>query len=312
MGTASDQGAVITRGSTLAVKSFRHSGEHRPTHVSLAPTSAVGGPSRPIARGQRIGMNSGLCLVVAAMSEAAEAVRCGGFFATRCGRYELDDAARPRADDPERARNPEPADLQRVLWFESGQTGRRKGDPMQRDLVERAMAGDRDAFTELGRGQIDRLYAIARLILRDDDRAHDATQEALIGAWRDIKGLRDPDRFEPWIRRTLVNACYREARSQKRRWRAEGSIRPIYAEAADPAQTTADRDELARAFETLEPEQRALVVLHYYLGLPMQETALILGLPVGTVKSRLHRTKVQLRATLEADARLPIVEGGAA
>jgi RNA polymerase sigma factor (sigma-70 family) len=183
---------------------------------------------------------------------------------------------------------------------------------MQRDLVERAMAGDRDAFTELGRGQIDRLYAIARLILRDDDRAHDATQEALIGAWRDLKGLRDPDRFEAWIRRLLVNACYREARRAKRRLHAEGQVRPIETAAADPAHVTADRDELERVFRTLAPEGRALIVLHYYLGLPMHETAQALGLPVGTVKSRLHRTKTQLRASLEADARLPLQEGGPA
>ncbi len=182
---------------------------------------------------------------------------------------------------------------------------------MQRDLVERAMAGDRAAFTELGRGQIDRLYAIARLILRDDDRAHDATQEALIGAWRDLKGLRDPDRFEPWIRRLLVNACYREARKEKRRMRAEGQVRPIDTESADPARATADRDELDRALETLDPEERALIVLHYYLGLPMHEAAVALGLPVGTVKSRLHRTKQRMRATLDADARRPLPAGGA-
>ena len=183
---------------------------------------------------------------------------------------------------------------------------------MQRDLVEAAMAGDREAFTELGRSQIDRLYAIARLILRDDDRAHDATQEALISAWRDVKGLRDPDKFEPWIRRTLVHACYREARKSKRRLRAEGQVRPIDTEAADPAHAVADRDELARVFLTLEPEQRALIVLHYYVGLPMHETALALGLPLGTVKSRLNRTKRQMRASLEADARLPLQEGGPA
>ena len=183
---------------------------------------------------------------------------------------------------------------------------------MQRDLVERAMAGDQDAFTELGRAQIDRLYAIARLILRDDDRAHDATQEALIGAWRDLKGLRDADKFEPWIRRLLVNACYREARKEKRRARAEGQVRHIDTEAADPATATADRDQLERVFMTLAPEQRALIVLHYYLGLPMQETALALSLPVGTVKSRLNRTKTQMRASLEADARLPLKEGGPA
>jgi RNA polymerase sigma-70 factor (ECF subfamily) len=183
---------------------------------------------------------------------------------------------------------------------------------MQRDLVERAMAGDRDAFTELGRGQIDRLYAIARLILRDDDRAHDATQEALIGAWRDVKGLRDPEAFDAWIRRLLVHACYREARKEKRRARAEGKVRPIDTEAADPATTLADRDQLERVFLALAPEQRALIVLHYYLGLPMHETALALSLPVGTVKSRLNRTKQQMRATLEADARLPLKEGGPA
>jgi RNA polymerase sigma factor (sigma-70 family) len=182
---------------------------------------------------------------------------------------------------------------------------------MQRDLVERAMAGDRDAFTELGRASVGRLYALARLILRDGDLAEDATQEALIAAWRDLKGLRDPDKFESWLRRLLVNACYREARKDKRRLRAEGQVRPIETDSVDPAQVTADRDELARAFEDLDTDQRALIVLHFYLGLPMHETALALGLPVGTVKSRLHRTKKQMRATLGADARLPLLEGGA-
>ena len=182
---------------------------------------------------------------------------------------------------------------------------------MQRDLVERAMAGDRDAFAELQRGSIDKLYAIARLILSDGDRAQDATQEALIAAWRGLKGLRDPDRFDAWLRRLLVSACYREACKEKRRVRAEGRVRPIETDTADPARVTADRDELDRAIESLAPEQRALIVMHYHLGLPIDETALILCLPVGTVKSRLHRTKQQMRATLEADARLPLPAGGA-
>ena len=182
---------------------------------------------------------------------------------------------------------------------------------MLRDLVERAMTGDRDAFTELQRASIDRLYAIARLILRDSDRAQDATQEAYIAAWRRLGGLRDPDKFEPWLRRLLVNACYQEARTEKRRANAEGQVRPIDTGSSDPANVSADRDELSRAFAALAPDQRALIVLHYHLGLPMHETALILGLPVGTVKSRLNRTKQQMRATLEADARLPLLEGGA-
>jgi RNA polymerase sigma-70 factor (ECF subfamily) len=179
---------------------------------------------------------------------------------------------------------------------------------MQRDLVERAMVGDQEAFTELGDLWIDRLYATARLILRDGDRAQDATQEALIAAWRDIKGLRDPDRFEPWLRRLLVNACYREARSTKRRFAAEGRVRPMAETLADPAVTSADQDALTSAFDGLGPEQRTLLVLHYHLGLPMHETALALGLPVGTVKSRLHRTTQQLRASLDAQARLPLRE----
>lgn len=170
------------------------------------------------------------------------------------------------------------------------------------------MVGDLEAFTELGRLWIDRLYAIARLILRDGDRAQDATQEALIVAWRDLRGLRDPDRFEPWLRRLLVNACYREARKDRRRLRAEGQVRPLAGGFPDPALASADRDELNRAFAGLTPEQRALIVLHYYLGLPMQETALALGLPVGTVKSRLHRTIQQMRSTLDAGARLPFIE----
>jgi RNA polymerase sigma-70 factor (ECF subfamily) len=180
---------------------------------------------------------------------------------------------------------------------------------MRRDLVERAMAGDLEAFNELARLSIDKLFAVARLILRDSERAQDATQEALVAAWRDLAGLRDPDRFESWLRQLLVHACYHEARSARRRRGHEARIQPLDSGTSDPAIALADRDELERGFAGLTPEQRALIVLHYYLGLPMQETALALSLPVGTVKSRLHRTTQQMRATLEADARLPWTEG---
>ncbi len=138
--------------------------------------------------------------------------------------------------------------------------------------------------------------------------APDGSDRRLIVAWRDIKGLRDPDRFEPWLRRLLVNACYREARSIRRRWAVEGQVRPLAGTFADPALAAADHDELTRAFDELGTEQRTLLVLHYHLGLPMHETALALGLPIGTVKSRLHRTTQQLRASLDAHARLPLRE----
>ena len=181
---------------------------------------------------------------------------------------------------------------------------------MQRDLVLRSMEGDRAAFTELGRLWIDRLYAAARLILVDQHRAEDATQEALLSAWRDLKGLRDPDRFEPWLRRILVNACYREARKDQSWRRAQTRLEPVGGPEPDPAEWTADRDVVERAMRGLDPEQRALVVLHYYLRLPVAETALTLGIPVGTVKSRLSRTTSRMRANLEADARRPSAVGG--
>lgn len=188
------------------------------------------------------------------------------------------------------------------------------GGPMGRDLdredlVGRAMAGDLEAFTELGRRWIDRLYAVACLILRDSEMAEDATQEALIAAWRDMAGLRDPSRFGAWIHSLLVHACYREARRSRRRRIIENQVSQPVPAWPDPAVELADRAQLERAFERLAPEQRALIVLHYYLGLPMHETALALRLPVGTVKSRLFRITQQLRATLDADARLPLVEG---
>src|SRR5262245_730181 len=181
---------------------------------------------------------------------------------------------------------------------------------MHRDLVERAMAGDYDAFSELTRRSVDKLYAIARLIVRDDDQAEDATQEALVAAWRHIRSLRDPDRFDAWLRRMLVRACYREAGKHQHWRRVESQVRSSTMEGADPGIMIADRDELERGFDRLSADQRALIALHFYLGLPMQETAEIVGLPVGTVKSRLFRATQQLRAALDADARLPLIEGG--
>ena len=181
---------------------------------------------------------------------------------------------------------------------------------MQRDLVLRSMEGDRAAFTELGRLWIDRLYAAACLILVDRHRAEDATQEALLAAWKDLKGLRDPDRFEPWLRRILVNACYREARKDQSWRRAQTRLEPIVGTEPDPADQAADRDIVDRAMVGLDHEQRALVVLHYYLRLPVAETALTLGIPVGTVKSRLSRTNDRMRANLDAESRRPSAVGG--
>ena len=175
---------------------------------------------------------------------------------------------------------------------------------MQVELVERASRGDREAFTSLAASHVDRCYALAYRILRDPHRAQDATQQAMLGAWRDLPRLRDPERFDAWLHRLVVNACYAEARGE-RRWTAR--VRVIQNDvplAPDVARSVVDRDELEAAFARLSPERRAVVVLHHHLGYPLTEIAATLGIPEGTARSRLHYAVRQLRAALDADARL--------
>lgn len=175
-----------------------------------------------------------------------------------------------------------------------------------RELVERASRGDRDAFAALATACADRCYAIAYRIVRDPYRAQDATQQALIGAWRDLPSLRDADRFDAWLTRLVVNACYVELRSQRRhvaRVRVVTGVALQSDAERDPATSVADRDALDHAFRQLTPEQRAVVVSHHYLGYPLTEIADSLGIPVGTARSRLHYAVRQLRAVLDSEAR---------
>ncbi len=174
---------------------------------------------------------------------------------------------------------------------------------MLADLVERARQGDQDAFASIAASSVDRCFALAYRILRDVHRAQDATQQALLGAWRDLPNLNDPERFEAWLHRLVVNACYTEAR-RDRTWVARVRLIPSdTTNAPDLALSVADRDEIERGFRRLSPEQRAVVVLHHYLGYPLTEIAVTLGIPVGTARSRLHYATRQLRAAIEADAR---------
>ena len=174
---------------------------------------------------------------------------------------------------------------------------------MDRDLVVRARAGDRDAFGRLAAGAISRLDAVARLITRDPERAKDAVQETLARAWRDLPGLRDPDRFDAWLRRLLVHACMDELRGVRRRAIDVVLIDVHHPAAADASATFADRDALERAFRRLDPEQRSLIVLYYFLDLSLADAAGAVGIPDGTAKSRLARARETLRAALDADAR---------
>lgn len=174
-------------------------------------------------------------------------------------------------------------------------------------LVERARAGDEEAFASLARGAGDRLLAIAYRILRDLALAEDAVQQTLVLAWRELPNLRDVDRFDAWLHRLLVHACYREAR-HGRRWAANVRVIPLVEPSTQDAglATVAVRDQLERGFRRLPAEQRAVFVFHHYLGLTLPEIADELGVPLGTVKSRLHYATNTLRAALEADLRSPI------
>lgn len=179
---------------------------------------------------------------------------------------------------------------------------------MHKALIERAKLGDRDAFDDLARSAGDRCMAIACRILRDTDLAEDAVQASLITAWRGLRSLRDADRWEPWLHRILVNACYAEAR-RRRRWSSAIRTLPVdVASGRDDILTVQDRDQLERAFRRLTVEQRAVMVLHHYVGLPVPEVADRLGIPLGTAKSRIHHATTALRASLEADARVPSQE----
>jgi RNA polymerase sigma-70 factor (ECF subfamily) len=172
------------------------------------------------------------------------------------------------------------------------------------DLVEQARHGDRDAFDVLMLDVIGHLYAIARLVAQDADVAEDAVQEAMVRCWRDLPKLRDTSRFEPWIRRLLLNSVAEQFRG-RRRFEARIVVLQREPSVVDSSGDLADRDEVQRAFRRLSIEHRTIVVLHHYLGLSIPEAASTLGIPPGTAKSRLHYAMDALRAILESDAREP-------
>ncbi len=134
-------------------------------------------------------------------------------------------------------------------------------------------------------------------------RFESCAQQTLVLAWRELPSLRDVDRFDAWLHRLLVNACYRESR-RDRRWAASVRVLPVDGPvAADDFLSVVDRDQLERGFRRLPTEQRAVFVFHHYLGLTLAEVAVQLGVPLGTVKSRLHYATNTLRSALVADLR---------
>ena len=177
-------------------------------------------------------------------------------------------------------------------------------------MSSRPRRGDQEAFAILARTRGGVLFGIARRILRDVGLAEDAVQQALVIAWRELPRLRDPERFDAWLQRTLVHACYAESR-RRRAWMSNIQVLPIDGPAGpDALASLADRDEVERGFRRLPPEQRAILVLHHYLGLGLNEIGEVLDVPAGTARSRLHYAHRAMRALLEADARPSAAAGG--
>jgi RNA polymerase sigma-70 factor, ECF subfamily len=171
----------------------------------------------------------------------------------------------------------------------------------QRDLVERAKRGDHDAFATLAGDAIARLDAAARLILRDPELARDGVQDGYLRAWRTLPALRDPDRFDAWLRRLIVHSCIDIMRRRRHR-PIEVDLTPIdVGGGGDFTSTIVDRDLVEEALRHLDPEWRAVVVMHYFLGMPLPEVASALGIPLGTAKSRLHRSILAMRIAVGMD-----------
>jgi RNA polymerase sigma-70 factor, ECF subfamily len=182
----------------------------------------------------------------------------------------------------------------------------------QRGLVERASRGDHEAFGVLVDASVARLEMAARLILRDSELARDAVQEAMVSAWRNLPGLRDPERFDAWLHRLTIHACIDMARRRRRRV-IEVELTPLDdVPMADSSALVADRDFLDRALRRLDPEQRAIIVLRYYLELTLPEAAAALDIPLGTASSRLYRSLAAMRVAILPDGGEmpdPVIQG---
>jgi RNA polymerase sigma-70 factor (ECF subfamily) len=179
---------------------------------------------------------------------------------------------------------------------------------IDRELVVRARAGDHEAFSQVVAATLGRLTAVARLIMPDEESAQDAVQDAFVDAWRDIRGLRDPDRLEAWMYRLLVHACRTRARREHARRTLQVRLESWQANVeASSESAVVLHDQLDRALRRLSTDQRAVLVLAYYLDLSLADGARLLGIPIGTMKSRLSRATQALRAALDADAREPMV-----
>ena len=191
------------------------------------------------------------------------------------------------------------------VGFRDGACGavRRTGERVDEELVLRAQGGERDAFEQIVNVSFDRSHGVAMRLLRDSQLAEDAVQQAMVNIWRDLPRLRDPSRYDAWSYKLLVRACYAEYKRAPHWMPAIEEGSPTEPRSGDMYGSVIDRDQLDRGFRRLSMDHRSVIVLHHYMDLPVDEVGRILGIPAGTVKSRLHRALAEMRSALEADAR---------
>jgi RNA polymerase sigma-70 factor (ECF subfamily) len=174
---------------------------------------------------------------------------------------------------------------------------------LDRAVIEQARSGDRDAFATIVHERMESVYRLSLAILGDEADARDATQETFVATWRRLASLRDIDRFDAWFQRIAVNAARMTLRGRRRRQVREIASEDVARRAGiDPTTTTNDADRLGRAIAELSVDQRTILALHHLEGQGLAEIANVLGIPVGTAKSRLFSARRKLERTLaEAD-----------
>ena len=182
------------------------------------------------------------------------------------------------------------------------------GNPVDRGVASprlHVVDGRADDFRRLLERRLDASYRLAGVILGDQTEAEDAVHDAALAAWRGYRDLRDAARFDAWFRRILVNGCRDRLRARARRRVVDVGRELVEADhprIADASEATAVRDALERAMDALSPDEQVVIAMRFHADLTVPAIAEALGIPEGTVKSRLHNAMGRLRAALlEAD-----------
>jgi RNA polymerase sigma-70 factor (ECF subfamily) len=175
--------------------------------------------------------------------------------------------------------------------------------PASVELVELAARGDIDAFERLVAAGSDRTYRLALAVLGNEADAHDATQDSYVRAWRELPRLRQPAKFDAWLYRIVINACRARLRNQRRVREISFDANPFERHQPGPAvaDTVADSELIERAFDRLDANRRAILVLHYLQNESVSSIAAVLGIAPGTVKWRLSDARAALARALTAE-----------